>query len=87
MINKLKKYGKMNKNTEKSNRKLESIKRTQIHILEMKNVCEFKYASDEFDRTKQSRVSEFEDRSTEIIQTEIYKGKVMKEKEQGIETC
>lgn len=58
-----------------------------MHILEMKNVCEFKYASDEFDRTKQSGVSEFEDRSTEIIQTEIYKGKVMKEKEQGIETC
>lgn len=74
----------MNKNTEKSNRKLESIKRIQRHSLEMKNVCEFKYASDEFDRTKQSGVSEFEDRSTEIIQTEIYKGKVMKVKNRAL---
>lgn len=56
-----------------------------MHILEMKKILhEVKYTSDEFDRTKQSRVSEFEDRSTEIIQTEIHKGKVMKEKEQDI---
>lgn len=75
----------MNKKMEKPNKTLESVKKYQTHLLEMENILhEFQSILDEFDRTEQSKVSEFEDRSTEIISTEIYKGEVIKEKEQGL---
>ena len=53
---------------EKPNRKLESVRKNQGHLLEMKNTLhEVQNTLYEFDRTEESRVCEFEDRLTEII--------------------
>lgn len=53
---------------EKSDRKLKSVRKNQGHLLEMKNTLhEVQNTLDEFDRTEESRLCEFEDRLPEII--------------------
>ena len=73
-----------------SNKEIEITKRNQIEILKLKSIItEMKNSLEGLNRRSEleERISKFENRSFEIIQSEKQKDKRMKKNEQSLRDC